>query len=553
MSQKLYDAAFTVPRHYPYQSETTVPNSTYLLYEDQYVRFEWGSEQPEDGQVKDGGSLKELVGDRILAGDFNRDLDAACSLANAQEVHLFKGDQCLRIAVDGSAPDVESQTITDVFRHLPFSTVSAALPWKDQGTDDQRIWFFSGSQCCLWRRGLTAPPPVRDVGDWGITWSDDAASVDYAVPCLNWDTGALLDKGYLIHGLQYTQCTPSEMSTGTVQDLTYWRGLIPISGEQTFTETQSWTVPVGVRQITVRLWGPGGHGGDGGRGGAKEYHGHNMDNRADGGRGGDGSYGGYVSGTIRVTQYQSAWIVSGVPHEIATSVFIPAPWSSSLTAGGGGGGGGGGAGGDSGNGGYGVGGGDGGHSGESDGYAGSSGRVLWDRTPADGGAGGSGSGRGGSWGTGGGDSSDGDPGNHGGQGGAGGVSGGYAGEGGGGAYLNDVAGGSGGSGGRGGPGLSGGGGGGGGGGGAVYHDSHGSRGEGGGGGGGGARGSGGAAGSYAQVTDQHVAGRDEPGDAGAPGSGGAGGAGAEDNGDYGQPGERGTSGNPGRVEISWGG
>ncbi|MER7794368.1 hypothetical protein [Streptomyces sp. NPDC097640] len=292
MSAKLFDAAFSAPPH----GDAAVA-SGYFLIGNQYYRFAWNSSgSKQKVTYQDFGATRYLLDIPQAAVSFGEGVDAVCCL-DLNTIYLFKGDQCLWARMAGDA-DTAAKPISTVFKGLPApftSKIDAALPFRDGNT--VKIWFFSGSQCCLYNRESLAQH-VELSGDTSTLWGlagDFAAGIDFAVPELR-SGGDFQDSGYLFHGNQWIACTPGTHSVvGTCQTVsdTDWPGLGSI-GARVFDQpgTHSWTVPSGVNQITARIWGAGGSGGTGGAGDGTS---------GTGGAGGDGGLGAYYAGTCAVT------------------------------------------------------------------------------------------------------------------------------------------------------------------------------------------------------------------------------------------------------------
>lgn len=299
-----FTTAFQVESFYPSKAlgREVIPASAYLLYavpdggEMRYTRFEWNKKPlgPADGHFKEDGPIADLVGGFDLVDGFDRDIDAALTWQDKRNVYLFKGDQCLRVAVDGSAPATEAQPIDDnfpgVLSCLGERRIDAALPFKDQ--KGSAIWFFSGSKCCRYSsRGTEAAKEITE--EWGgLTWRDDTHTVDYTLT----PTGVLKDSGYLVHNNtnaadtllvpdQYVLCTPStpaQISNPSVTEI--------LTGDLTDEDGNiTWITPRGLAALTVEMWGPGGTGGN-------SNNAYDWSVRA----GGDGGVGAYLRDTYRV-------------------------------------------------------------------------------------------------------------------------------------------------------------------------------------------------------------------------------------------------------------
>ncbi|MGY0064182.1 hypothetical protein ACWY4P_48425 [Streptomyces sp. LZ34] len=258
-------AAFTVPAHYPTQkpkSTEIIPTSTYFLHGDRYTRFEWSDGTPGTGAFEESGTITDMVGGYVPTGGFDRDVDAALTYWSADSIYLFKGSQCLKVAVDGTAPEPHAKSIKDTFKNLPSNAdvnfnngIDAALPYVD-GEGNHYVWFFSGEYCCLWKRGAPAPGIQRTHDTWGITWDDHTGTIDCAAPQLD-SEGTPKDTGYLFHNSQYAICTPSTPKSTVSVSKTVTHDDTDADGNITFA------IPNGVKELTVEPWGPGGNGGTG--------------------------------------------------------------------------------------------------------------------------------------------------------------------------------------------------------------------------------------------------------------------------------------------------
>lgn len=314
-----------------------IPASLYLLNGDQYYRF------PADGgAIQSGGPIcrsstnppgtTPLLPGGLVHGsgrdsvDFSKDLNATLSYGGAGDVYLFKGSYCWRVSIQDSAEnDTSPKLISDAFPKLPSAfnqKIDAALPYIDPKSKKRYVWFFSGTKCCLWQENEHSQLVAEDISIWGL----NGAAIDAAGPQLKPD-GTLHDAGYIFYGDQHVACTPSTHTTVNPTNITdSW---IAPSGTKTVTDTGpgSWTVPLGVEQMTFELWGPGGHGGNGGA----------AMPTADqvGGRGGNGSAGVYLKDILAVSQYDTLLFHVGGPGEATTY----GPGYGTLVAGGGGNGG----------------------------------------------------------------------------------------------------------------------------------------------------------------------------------------------------------------------
>ncbi|MWA07732.1 hypothetical protein [Streptomyces sp. BA2] len=357
-----------------------------------YDRYEWsGTKRPWSGDTPD--SQGKLVGtssaDPGLFGHWAIPWDTVDGTlcVDPSHVYLFNGTDCIYYTLEatGTSPDrtPETDAVTDpmpissVFGYggaFPLNKIDAAFLFLT--ANKKKIWFFGGNQCYLIDATTHIPedgfrdhgnPVALNINDAWPSLPDDLKNgLTWAVPVLD-TNGDIQDRAYLDTGINWCPVIPSTKTATLI--------LLTKPGRQPFT------IPPGVEQATLELWGPGGNGGDGGAGG-------------NGGNGGNGGAGAYIKYNLPVG---------------ASAVYIGAPgdrtsYSYLLVAGSGGGGGGGGAassdggwgGGNGGAGGGGDGGsGDGSPNGGTGGGGGTLGGVAEGGNPGGGGGGGAGGGAGG--------------------------------------------------------------------------------------------------------------------------------------------------------------
>ncbi|MWA07813.1 hypothetical protein [Streptomyces sp. BA2] len=360
-----YNAAFSAPAvQTPFDGHSHRAPSLYCLNTaaNTYDRYEWsGTKRPWFGDTPDGqGNLVGTAADPGLFGHWDIPWDTVDGTlcVDTKHIYLFNGTTCIYYTLEatGSYTDHTPQT-DDVIDPIPISQVFGAtytsdsttkpptqstvfpLPKVDAAflTANKKIWFFGGNQCYL--IDATTHTPEDDFKDnngkptalninattnaQGNPWTgwtglpnDLNNGITWAAPTLNSD-GTVKDKAHLVTGTEWAPAVPST-KTACVQTYT-----TPGGPDPTFT------VPAGVKQITVELWGPGGGAGDSINGAA----------HATGGAGGAGAY---LRDTFSVDPGNSlSFHVGGAPGD-TQSTYYPSG-DVKLVAGAGGGGGGAGA------------------------------------------------------------------------------------------------------------------------------------------------------------------------------------------------------------------